>query len=200
VSIRVSIDSYSRRCLSRPLSRPRAYTKVGSPNAAGSRGGPPGVAAAEARTNPLRLHGRVMSTHRRGGPLEAGGSTARTPRSATSSISSTVSAGGFRDPLVVRREESKARVHSDATDTVTRARRGGTCGGGVHGAATRAVTRAWQGGACSSGVHGDVTRAVGKGHARLPRGAQRWRMCSYKGHRKLASALKRIRTFYFFQP
>jgi hypothetical protein len=46
--------------------RPRAQTEAGSPNAAGGRGGPPGVAAAAARTNPFRLHGRVMSTHRRG--------------------------------------------------------------------------------------------------------------------------------------
>ncbi len=95
--------------------RPRAHTGVGSPNAAGGGGGPPSVAAAAARTNPLRLHGRAMSTDRRGGPLEAGGRTARiprTPRSATSSISSTTSAGGFRDPLVVRREESEARAKS----------------------------------------------------------------------------------------
>ena len=45
---------------------PRAHTKAGSPDAAGDRGGPPSVAAAAARTNPLKLHGRAMNTDRRG--------------------------------------------------------------------------------------------------------------------------------------
>ena len=101
--------------------RPRAQTQTGSPSAAGgsrggSRGGPPSVAAAASRTNPLRLHGRALSTDRRV-PLDAtsgSGSarTPRTPRSATSdaSLSSAASAGGFRDPLMVRREESEARA------------------------------------------------------------------------------------------
>jgi len=101
--------------------RPRAQTQTGSPSAAdgsrgGSRGGPPSVAAAASRTNPLRLHGRALSTDRRV-PQDAtsgGGSarTPRTPRSATSdaSLSSAASAGGFRDPLVMRREENEARA------------------------------------------------------------------------------------------
>jgi hypothetical protein len=99
--------------------RQRAQTQTGSPGAAvdSSRGSrsPTSVAAAASRTNPLRLHGRAQSTDRRV-PLDAasGGSAhaPRTPRSATSSLSlsSAGSAGGFRDPLVVRREENEARV------------------------------------------------------------------------------------------
>jgi len=101
--------------------RQRAQTQTGSPSAAvdsrGSRS-PPSVAAAASRTNPLRLHGRAQSTDRRV-PLDAasgggGGSarTPRTPRSAMSSqsLSSAASASGFRDPILVRREESEARA------------------------------------------------------------------------------------------
>ena len=102
-----SADSAPLRLPPRRM-RTRAQTDASSANAGGSgSGGPPSVAAAATRTNPLRLHGRAMSTGRRGA-LESsggGGSTRppRMPRSATS-------AGGFRDPLAMRREESQARA------------------------------------------------------------------------------------------
>ena len=100
--------------------RPRAQTQTGSPSAVdgsrgGNRGGPPSVATAASRTNPLRLYGRAQSTDRRV-PLDASeGDSARpprTPRSATSSVSlsSAASSSGFRDPLMMRREESEARA------------------------------------------------------------------------------------------
>lgn len=101
----------------RPV-RQRAQTQTRSPSAAVDSGGsrsPPSVAAAASRTNPLKLHGRAQSTDRRVAlNLASGGGsgTPRTPRSATSSLSlsSAASAGGFRDPLLVRREENEARA------------------------------------------------------------------------------------------
>ncbi|KAI9507111.1 hypothetical protein F5148DRAFT_1015458 [Russula earlei] len=74
-----------------PPRRARAHTQTVSP------GDPPSVAAAAARTNPLRLHGRALSTDR-----AARDAARRPPRSATTA--------GFRDPLVVRREQTEARV------------------------------------------------------------------------------------------
>ncbi|KAH9029601.1 hypothetical protein EDB85DRAFT_1965939 [Lactarius pseudohatsudake] len=82
--------------LPRPSRRPRAQTSGGSGSSAGARAG---VALAATRTNPLRLHSRAQSTDRAVTMME---DEPRTPWSSTSS--------GFRDPLVMRREEHEARA------------------------------------------------------------------------------------------
>jgi hypothetical protein len=71
---------------------------------------------------------------------------------------------------------------SEVARAVMRGGKGGTCGSGVHSDATCVVTRAWQSGVCSGEGRCEVAaRGTGEGHTR-------WCMCSYKGHRKLASA------------
>ena len=85
------------------LVRPRAHTQS-SP----SPSDPPRVATAASRTNPLRVHGRALSTGR------VALRDPRPPRSATVAVAGAAGAGagaaGFRDPLVVRREETEARA------------------------------------------------------------------------------------------
>ncbi|KAH9060243.1 hypothetical protein EDB87DRAFT_1790250, partial [Lactarius vividus] len=88
--------------LPRASRRPRAQTSGGS-GSGGSAGARAGVAMAAMRTNPLRLHSRAQSTDRAVTAPAPAEDEPRTPWSSTSS-------GGFRDPLVVRREEHEARA------------------------------------------------------------------------------------------
>jgi len=68
-------------------------------------------------------------------------------------------------------------------------RKGCACSSRVHNDIIHVVTRAQQSGACSGQGRCEVAvRGTGKGHTR-------WHMCSYKGHRKLASTQKRIYIF-----
>ncbi|KAF8265667.1 hypothetical protein EI94DRAFT_1685323 [Lactarius quietus] len=90
-----------------PPRRPRAQTSGGG--AAGAVSAGVAVAAAAGRTNPLRLRSRAQSSDRAMSMSASAATMAaavedepRTPWSSTSS--------GFRDPLVVRREELEARA------------------------------------------------------------------------------------------
>ena len=80
-------------------------------------------------------------------------------------------------------------MHSNVAYAVMRGGKGGACGSRVHSDTMHVVTRAQRSGACSGqGRHKVAMRGTGKGH-------MRWHVCSYKGHRKLASTWKRIHTF-----
>ena len=100
-----SADSLPQRS---PPRRPRAQTSGGG--GSGVAGAGAGVAVAAARTTPLRLRSRTHSTDRAATMTTSASAAAamsmddepRTPWSSTSS--------GFRDPLLVRREEHEARA------------------------------------------------------------------------------------------
>ena len=81
-----------------PPRRPRAQTSSGS-------GAGAGMAMAATRTNPLRLHSRAQSTDRAMTVSTAAVAMEDEPRTPWSSTSS-----GFRDPLLMRREEHEARA------------------------------------------------------------------------------------------